>query len=193
MKKGLTLGITLVIAIMFTAAGALSATEQTDAAQLREKCETEFKLMEVPVKNFGNYYVKQHYKTGIDLLKDGKVKLAQSKYQEAIAIYNKFLQLHADTYKELAADYITRTEMIYNDTAAELVDFIDNAKVAQNFQSAHQNIVDAKKAAAAGNHKLAIDTCRVSKKFSFDSYTAAGKTVPDKYKKDVKDNNKELE
>ncbi len=193
MNKGIISGLILLFAVIFTAVGALQASDLSDATQLREKCESEFKMMEVPVKNFGNYYVKQHYKTGIDLLKDGKIKLAQSKYQEAIAIYNKFLQLHADTYKELAADYITRTEMIYNDTAAELVDFIDNKKVAQYFQLAHQNVVDAKKAASAANYKLAIDTCRTSKKYSFESYTAAGKTVPDKYKKDLKDNNKELE
>lgn len=83
--------------------------------------------------------------------------------------------------------------MIYNDTAAELVDYLDVDKVNQYFKLANQNVVDAKKAATAGNYQLVIDTCRTSKKYSFASYTAAGKPVPDKYKKDIKDNNKELE
>jgi len=181
------------IVIVFISSGILLASDLSDATELRAKCETEFKTIEVPAKNFGNYYVKQNYKTATDLLKEGKIKLAQSKYQDAIAIYNKYQQLQNDMYKELAKDYISRAETIYNDTAVELVDFIDNDKVSQYFRLANQNVVDAKKASTAGNYKLVIETCRTSKKYSFESYKAAGKAIPDKYKKDVKDNNKELE
>lgn len=187
---GYTLLFTL---IMFINTGYLYASEMSDATELRAKCEAEYKAIEIPAQNFGNYYVKQNYKTAADLLKDAKIKLAQSKYQDAISIYNKYLQLQNDMYKELSKDYISRTEMIYNDTAVELVDYIDNEKVSKYFQMANQNVVDAKKAATAGNYKLVIETCRTSKKYSFESYRAAGKAVPDKYRKDIKDNNKELE
>ncbi len=184
--------LVLLAAVIVSNGNVLLASDLSDASQLREKCETEFKVMEVPVKNFGNNYVKKNYQTGMELIRDAKIKIAQSKYQDAIAIYNKFLKLHYEIYKELSADYIHRTEMIYNDTAVDLVDFIDNAKVSQYFRLANQNIVDAKKAATAENFKLVIETCRISKKYSIDSYREAGKPVPDQYKKDIKDNGKEL-
>jgi len=183
----------LMSVLIFMNGGTLIASDLSDATEMRAKCEAEFKAIEVPAKNFGNYYVKQNYKTAVDLLKEGKIKLAQSKYQEAIAIYKKYLQLQDDMYKELSKDYISRAETIYNDTAVELVDFIDNEKVSKYFQMANQNVVDAKKASTAANYKLVIETCRTSKKYSFESYKAAGKAIPDKYKKDIKDNNKELE
>jgi len=190
----ITLAFALLLSvIVFMGNGILLASDLSDATEMRAKCEAEFKAIEVPAKNFGNYYVKQNYKTAADLLKDGKIKLAQSKYQDAIAIYKKYLQLQNDMYKELSKDYITRAETIYNDTAVELVDFIDNEKVSKYFTMANQNVVDAKKADKAGNYKLVIETCRTSKKYSFESYKSAGKPVPDKYRKDVKDNNKELE
>lgn len=193
-RRGIKAGLMMLLFLfIFSSQDALHASDQSDAAQLREKCENQFKIIEVSVKNFGNNYVRGYYKTAVDLLKDAKIKLAQSKYQDAIGIYNKILPLYKDIYKELSADYISRTEMIYNDTATELVDFIDVEKVNQYFKLANQNIVDAKKAATAGNYQLVIDTCRNSKKYSFGSYTAAGKAVPEKYKKDVKDNNREIE
>ncbi len=193
-NKFMAAGFTFLLSVFISGSiSMLQASDSSDAADIRKKCETEFKAMEIPVKNFGNPYVKQYYTAAAELLKDGKVKLAQSKFQEAIAVYNKVLSLYKDIYKELTADYIKRTEMIYNDTAAELADFIDDTKVAQYFKLANQNVVDAKKALTAGNYNLVIETCRISKKYSFSSYTAAGKQIPDKYKKDIKDNNKEIE
>jgi hypothetical protein len=190
----MVLRFTLIVSgFIFIGINPLYASDLSDATDMRKRCEAEFQTMEVPMKNFGNNYVRRYYTTAVDLLKDAKIKLAQSQYKKSIAIYNKILLLYKDIYKELSADYIARTEMIHNDTAAELADYIDNKKVSQYFILANQNVVDAKKAAASGNYMLGIETCRASKKYSFAAYTAAGKPIPDKYKKDVKDNNKQLE
>ncbi len=182
----------LVFFIILINAASLSASDLSDATEMRQKCEGEYKALEITVKNFGNSFVKRRYQDAGELIKEGKVSLAQSKYKEAIEIYKKYMSLNTEIYKDLATDYISRAAMIYNDTAKELVDFYDNEKVAQYFWLANHNVADAKKAAANGNYKLAIDTCRNSKKYSIESYKASGKPVPDKYKKDVKDNNKEL-
>jgi len=183
----------LFIAVSLIFSGPLSASDQSDAQQLRERCEAEYKALDVAVKNFGSDKVRSNYQSAADLLKSAKVKFAQSKYQEAITLYNQYLKAQQEIYKSLAADYITRTETIYNDTAAELVDFLDNDKVSQYFKLANQNIADAKKAMLIENYKLAIETSRLSKKYSIDSYKAAGKPVPEKYRKDVKDINKEID
>lgn len=80
-------------------ATAVRASDLSDATDMREKCEAQFRIIEVPVKNFGNNYVRGYYKTAVDLLRDAKIKIAQSKYQDAIAIYNKIFPLYKDMYK----------------------------------------------------------------------------------------------
>ena len=182
--------IILAAAFMICASGILLASDLSDATAMRQKCEEEYKALDITVKNFGNPFVKRRYEDGGVMLKDGKLCLAQSKYKEAMDIYRKYMVLNNEIYKDISVDYINRAETMYNDTAKELVDYYD--KVSHYFRLAKQNVDDAKKAVAGNNYKLAIDLCRNSKKYSIESYRIAGQPVPDKYKRDIKDNNKEL-
>jgi len=193
MKKNLfsRLAALLCLLILNTTA-ALMASDLSDATEMRKKCEDEFKALEISVSNFGTSYVKRKYDQAAGMLKDGKLCLAQSKYKEAIEIYKKYMTQNTDIYRDLSADYIKRAEAMYNDTAADLVDYYDNEKVSSYFRLAKQNVDDAKKAFANNNYKLAIDLAKISKKYSIESYTIAGKPVPDKYKIDISDNRKEL-
>lgn len=188
--------IKMILFVLFAAVFAdpklLLASDRSDATALRERCEAESKVLEIAVRNFGAEKDVKDFQDGINLIKTGKVKIAQSKYLEATAKYNEYLKLHHQIYKSVAAGYITRTEQLYNDVAAELVDFIDNEKVGQYLKLANQNLADAKSRALTENYKLAIDLCRTAKKYSLDCYKAANKEVPEKYKKDQKDINKEI-
>jgi len=179
-------------AVILITPSVLTASDFSEAAEMRKKAEAEYAGLDVPVKNFGNSHVKGKYQQGMELIRLGKVNFAQGKYQGAISLYRQYFTLQNDVYKELAAAYISRAEAIFNETAKELVDFVDNEKVGQYFRLANQNVADAKKAAAAGNYQLAIETCRTSKKYSIEAYKAAVKPVPEKYSKDIKDNNKEI-
>jgi hypothetical protein len=170
----------------------LLASDRSDATALRERCEAESKVLEIAVMNFGSDKDVIDFENGINLIKTGKVKIAQSKYLEAMAKYSEYLKLHYQIYMRVAAGYITRTEQLYNDVAAELVDFIDNEKVGQYLKLANQNLADAKSRDLTENFKLVIDLCRVSKKYSLECYKAANKEVPVKYKKDLKDIKKEI-
>ncbi|HPS58797.1 MAG TPA: hypothetical protein PK514_11890 [Spirochaetota bacterium] len=184
--------VILLCVFILGASGILLASDLSDATAMRQKCEEEFKALDTTVKNFGNPFVKRRYEDAAVMLKEGKLCLAQSKYKEAMEIYKKYMILNNEIYKDLSVDYINRADTMYNDTAKELVDYYDNEKVSHYFRLAKQNVDDARKAASANNYKLAIDLCRNSKKYSIESYRIAGQPVPDKYKKDIKDNNKEL-
>lgn len=184
--------VIMIFVMMFYVSGIATASDLSDATAMRQKCEEEYKALDITVKNFGNPFVKRRYEDAGVMLKEGKLCLAQSKYKEAMEIYKKYMVLNNEIYKDLSVDYINRAETMYNDTAKELVDYYDNDKVGNYFRLAKQNVDDAKKAAASNNYKLAIDLSRISKKYSIESYRLAGQAVPDKYKRDVKDNNKEL-
>jgi len=180
------------LAAVIAYANPVSASDRSDATALRERCEAELKVLEIAVRNFGSDKDAKDFQDGINLIKTGKLKIAQSKYLEATAKYNEYLKLHHQIYKSLSASYIARTEQLYNDVAAELVDFIDNEKVGQYLKLANQNLADAKSRDLSENFKLVIDLCRNAKKYSLDCYKAANKEIPEKYKKDLKDINKEV-
>jgi hypothetical protein len=188
--------ITAVLLSLFTAAlifsSPLLASDRGDAMALRERCESESKALEIAVKNFGSEKDVKDLQDAVNLIKTGKVKIAQSKFLEAITKYNEYLKLHHQIYKSLSAGYMARTEQIYNDVAAELVDFIDNEKIGRYLRLANQNLEDAKSRDKSENYKLVIDLCRNSKKYSLDCYKAAKKEIPEKYKRDMEDINKKI-
>lgn len=184
--------VMMALVLMLNVPVSITASDLSDATEMRKKCEDEYRALEISVNNFGNSYVKRKYEQAGGMLKDGKLCLAQSKYKEAMEIYKKYMTQNTDIYRDLAIDYIKRAEAMYNETAADLVDYYDNDKVSQYFRLAKQNVDDAKKASAANNYRLAVDLAKISKKYSIESYNAAGKTVPDKYKIDISDNNREM-
>jgi len=190
-RKGF-LQIIMLFLLMSGMPNILTASDLSDATAMRQKCEEEYRALEITVKNFGNPFVLRRYEDAGVMLKEAKLCLARSRYKDAMDIYKKYMVLNNQIYKDISVDYINRAETMYNNTAKELVDYYDNEKVSHYFRLAKQNVDDAKKAASANNYKLAIDLCRNSKKYSIESYRIAGQPVPDKYKKDIKDNNKEL-
>ncbi len=178
------------LAVSFHTAAA--ASDLSDATTLREKCESEARVLEIPARNFGSESDKAEFQKGMDILKSAKIKMAQSKYIEAKTLYNEYLKLQSTLYKSLAAAYIARTDAVISEITTELVDFIDNKKVDQYFKLATQNLNDAKSSSAGERYKTAIDLCRNAKSFAIETYKLAGKEVPEKYKKDVKDINREI-
>lgn len=172
--------------------GAL-ASDLSEATELREKCEAQVKVLEVAARNFGDDAVLRDFQQGTELLRSAKVKMAQSKYAEAKPLYADYLKLQHRVYKGLASIYIKRAEEVFNEVTTELVDFIDNKKVDQYFKLANQNIQDARLASGGERYKEAVELCRNSKNYLFESYKAAGKATPEKYARDIKDINREID
>jgi len=177
---------------MFSLAFALSATglyasDLSDAETLRDKCDREIAELQVPAKNFGDQADLGKLDEGAGLIKLGKVKLLQSKYLEASASFNKYLALQQGLYKSLAEKYMARAEKMADDIAVELVDSKD-PKVAEYLKLANQNLKDAKGEMLSERYKNAIKLCRVSKNYSLAAFKAAGKPVPEEYRKDASDN-----
>ncbi len=164
------------------------ASNLSDATQLREKCEKEIKVLEVPVRNFGDAADLEQYARAEKAVKLGKVKFIQSKFPEAIEQYNEYLKLQHSLYKSLARKYTAHTQKIVDDVAADLVDHVDNKQVEKYLRLAHQNLKDAQSAAGSPHTKNAIDLCRNAKNYAFGAYKLAGKTVPPQYSKDQADN-----
>jgi hypothetical protein len=164
------------------------ASDLSDASALRERCEKEILGLEVSVKNFGDNVDIEEFQKGEQSIKLGKVKFIQSKFTEAIEIYNKYLTLQYNLYEILAKKYIDRTEKINDAVGEDLVDFINDKKVVEYLRLATQNLKDAKAAMATKHYKNIIDVCRSAKNYALGTYKIAGKPVPEQYKKDVTDN-----
>ncbi len=178
--------IMLVLAFSLSATG-IYASDLSDAETLRDKCDREIAELQVPAKNFGDQADLGRLDEGAGLIKLGKVKLLQSKYLEASASFNKYLALQQGLYKSLAEKYMARTEKMADDIAVELVDSKD-PKVAEYLKLANQNLKDAKGEMLSERYKNAIKLCRVSKNYSLAAFKAAGKPVPEEYRKDSTDN-----
>src|SRR5271157_3018211 len=166
--------------ILFFSVPVLSS-DMSDAEALRERCEKEFKHLEVCVTNFGDATDKSNLLESTKKLKLGKLKITQSRYVDAIEIYKGYLKLQSETYTGLAKKYIERTQKLNDEIAEEFVDSIDKAKVDEYFKMAYRNLEDAKKGNASSSPVLAIEACRRAKKYSLGVYGLLNKPVPEKY------------
>lgn len=165
-----------------------SASDLSDATALRERCEKEIQGLEVSVKNFGDNVDIDEYVKGEQMIKLGKVKFIQSKFTEAIEIYNNYLKLQFGLYEILAKKYIDRTDTINDAAGEDMVDFIDNKKIVAYLRLATQNLKDAKAAMATKHYSKIISVCRIAKNYALSTYKVAGKPLPEQYKKDAADN-----
>lgn len=163
------------------------SSDLSDATDLKQRCEKEINGLEICTKNFGDNADMEQFKQGEQFIKLGRVKFIQSKYTEAIDVYNQYLKLQFSLYEVLAKKYIERTEKLNDAVSADLVDFINDQKVVQYLQLATQNLKDAKAGMSAKNYKTIIDVCRNAKKYALGAYKLAGKPVPEDYKKDAAD------
>jgi hypothetical protein len=102
-------GLALSLVFALTMVMNLYPSDLSDAEMLRDRCDREFTELQVPARNFGDKADLDRLNEGAALIKDGKVKLLQSKYLEASASFNKYLGLQQLLYKSLADKYISRT------------------------------------------------------------------------------------
>ena len=185
-KKTIIIVIIIILNI-FT----LNASDRTDSLTLQKKCEEESKILEIPTRNFGEEKDIQEYEDGLKKIKLGKIKNAQSKYRDAMALFNEYLKIQYNIYKNLAKKYLERTEKINDNSTEDLVDFVDDPKILRNFESAFQYLTTGKKYFTTKHYSKVIGSCRLAKKNIFENYEIARVGLPEEYKKDFVDiNNK---
>ncbi|HSV96759.1 MAG TPA: hypothetical protein VLM75_07475 [Spirochaetota bacterium] len=166
----------------------LDASDLSDATHLRERCEKEIKTLEVPAKNFGDAADLASFAEAEKQIKLGKVKFIQTKYREAIGVYNEYLKIQSVLYHSLAKKYVERTDTLVDAVGVDLVDHVDDKKVEKYMQLASQNLKDARTALDSPHPKGAIDLCRTAKNYALSAYKLVGKAAPAQYDKDAADN-----
>ncbi len=167
------------------------ASDLSDATHLRERCEKEIRALEVPAKNFGDAADLASFMEAEKQIKLGKVKFIQTKYREAVAIYNEYLKVQAALYRSLAKKYVARTDTLVDDVAST-----GGHVTAQEGRKIHadasQNLKTLKQRGMRPHPKGAIDLCRTAKNYALSAYKLVGKTAPAQYDKDVADNGNTL-
>lgn len=173
-------------------AGSVYASDLSDATHLRERCEKEIKALEVPAKNFGDAADLASFAEAEKRIKLGKVKFIQTKYKEAVDIYNEYLKIQSVLYLSLAKKYVERTDTLVDAAGGDLVDHVDDKRVEKYMQMASQNLKDARGVLASPHPKGAIDLCRIAKNYALSAYRLVGKSAPSQYDKDIADNGNAL-
>lgn len=167
-------------------------SDSSDAEDLLKRCQNESKALEIAVTNFGSEAEKAKFKNGIDIIKMGRVKIAQTMYLDASSQFKNYLKLQNEIYDTLCVTYLKRTETILQNTGVDVVDSIDDPKVEQYIKLANQNLVDAKGSYSRKEYTPSIGNCRTAKKYAFKAYEITGKAVPEQYKVDQKDNDNKM-
>ncbi len=182
--------ISIIFLLLFIIINNGFSSDLSEAKALREKCEKESTYLKISVTNFGDEKDKENFSKGIKLVNLGKVKLAQSKYLPAKEKYKKYLKLQNIIYKSVAEKYLVRTEKMIDEISEELVDYIDNKKIAKYFKLASQNHFEGKASFGRRHYSQTIEDCRKAKEYILGSYKLANKKIPVQYKTDIKDNNR---
>ena len=180
------------LAVMFFLCVPLTASNQSDADTLKNKCVRESARLKIPVTNFGDEADRENFKKGEKLIKIGKVKFIQTKYVAAIDKFKEYLLLQSNIYKSLGDKYLSSTEKLIDAIAEDLVDYIDNQKVEKYLRLANQNLKDAKSEMLRKNYKNVVKMCRLSKNYAISAYKLVGKSAPEEYKKDSADNDNKI-
>jgi hypothetical protein len=165
----------------------ISASDRTDALDLKDKSEKGSKQLEIVVKNFGDKADLNEFDKGLNLIKAGNVNILQSNFLEASAKFNEYLKLEYDTYKSLAAKYIQRVEDLIKETSNDLIDSISIDGVQKNFTTSSSHLNNAKSSFNTKHYQDVIMSSRIAKKYLFANYDLADKKLPDKYQKDFAD------
>ena len=189
MKKGF---LFILIFILFFNQLSIFSSDRSDSLDLMKKCEEESKILEISVKNFGEDKDKNDFENSLNLIKTGKIKVAQSKYLDAKKYFNDYLQFQYNTYKVLTERYIKRTELLVDEVAVDLADFITDGEILRNFEAANNYITMAKSFYGQKHYDKGINPCRMGKQKLLDNYKLVGKEVPEKYKIDLFDNAKKI-
>jgi hypothetical protein len=192
MKKHYAYIILLFVLVSLFYSVQLFASEKSDAAALMKQCEDGIKLLEVPIKNFGDEKDIARFNEGANIIKLGKAKLAQAKYAEAKAKFNEYLTMQTELYKILGEKYIKRTQELIDLISVELADYVSDAVVLEAFAKANHYLDAARTKMGEKDYPLAVASCRRSKKFLFDIYIQLKSALPDVYAKDNTDVKNEI-
>lgn len=192
MRRNSLFIISLIIIFSACSVLPLLASDQQDAKVLQDKCTEESKELEIAVKNFGDQKDLDDFEQGLKLIKLGKVKFIQSKFVEAINQFNEYLKLQYLIYQSLSTKYLERTAAIIDEVGVDLVDYADDPNVKKYLGLAVQNLDDARKSEKRTHYNHVINGCRMAKRYALQAYKLVEKEVPEKYSKDLKDNDKKM-
>jgi hypothetical protein len=192
MKINLLHILFLILVICLLPAVGLFASEKSEAQALMKQCDDGVKLIEVPLKNFGDSNDLAKFEEGLNIIKLGKAKLAQAKYTDAQDKFKQYLDIQTDLYKSLADKYIKRTQDLIDEISVELADFVSDSYVLEAFTKANHYLDSARTQVKQKKYAEAVGNCRRAKKFLFDIYEKMKSELPDKYKKDSVDIKNEI-
>ncbi len=167
----------------------LLASDKSDATDLMNKSEAGAKVVEVPVRNFGDKADIASFENGLAVIKQGKVKLAQSKFLEAKAKFEEYQKIEYELYGSLSPKYMQRTQELIDKIAEELADFVSDAAVLKGFTDAAENLATAKLRYSTKQYPAVIQSSRIARKTVINCYALVKKDVPAEYKKDLEDAN----
>ncbi len=168
------------------------SSDRSDATDLMNKCDNSSKSLEIAIRNFGDKNDTASFENGLNTIKQGKVKLAQSKFLEAKAKFEEYQKAEYDLYGSLSPKYIQRTQEIIDKIAEDLVDFVNQPEVLKNFTDSAQNLDIAKLRYSSKAYPAVIQSCRIAKNLVINCYVIAKKDIPAEYKKDLEDSSNKI-
>ena len=167
----------------------IQASDKSDATDLMNKSEISAKVVEIPVRSFGDKADIASFENGLAVIKQGKVKLAQSKFLEAKAKFEEYQKLEYELYGSLSPKYMQRAQELIDKIAEELADYVSDAAVLKGFTDAAENLATAKLRYTSKQYPAVIQSSRIAKKLVINCYALVKKDVPAEYKKDLEDAN----
>jgi hypothetical protein len=174
-------------AIIFFSPFVVIASDRSDATDLMNKCDISSKIVEIPIRNFGDKNDIASFENGLNIIKQGKVKLAQSKYLEAKAKFEEYQKAEYDLYGSLSPKYMQRAQELIDTIAEDLVDFVSIPEVLKNFNDAAVNLDTAKLRYSSKQYPAVIQSSRIAKNLVLNCYALSKKDIPAEYKKDLED------
>jgi hypothetical protein len=177
----------LLSTVLFLFPFSMFPSDRSDATDLMNQCDKTAKVLEVAIRNFGNKDEIASFENGLNVIKLGKVKLAQSKFLEAKAKFEEYQKIEYDLYGSMSPRYMQKSQEIIDKISEDLVDFVTQSDVLKNFTDSDQNLTKAKASYNSKNYNAVILSCRLSKYLVINCYVLAKKAIPKEYKKDLED------
>jgi hypothetical protein len=163
------------------------ASDRSDAVDLMNACERSSKTTEIAVRNFGDKNDDAAFDACMNTIKQGKVKLAQSKFLDAKAQFQAYQKAEFDLYGSLAQKYLQRTQEMIDKIAIEFADYVNQPDVLKNLNDASSTLDSAKANYGTRTYMIVIQLCRQAKNQLLNCYGLIKKDIPNEYKKDYED------
>jgi hypothetical protein len=165
----------------------IHASDRSDAVDLMNACERSAKTTEIAVRNFGDKNDAAAFDACMGTIKQGKVKLAQSKFLDAKAKFQEYQKAEFDLYGSLAQKYMQRTQDMIDKIALEFADYVNQPEVLKNLNDASATLDSAKANYGTRTYMIVIQLCRQAKNQLLNCYGLIKKDIPNEYKKDYQD------